>query len=263
MGVFAELHGFANPAQFADHLRDAAAMFHGTGMDAWLAWLVANRAELPERIRAFKLQYVERMLSEMAQPEATVRRVCDKFALVAVAGELAIDGGVLPWPPGVAVAATGKLFRNWVEARGGAGSQEESRLIEQVRDFLARHGESRFSDLHRANLGDDRAPRTVNRAGFVNRYRDSDGLARSTVEDENGTRRTPRRSEFYVFPEVFRNEICAGYEYRDAEKVLARVGVLIPGRDRMTVKPRLPGFANPPRVYLLTLDEPNRVEDSA
>jgi len=256
MGVFADLHGFQGAAQFADHLREAATQYHGTALQAWLEWIVANRAELAAKVRDFKAKYVERALSGMASPEGTVRRVCDKFALVAVAGELGISAGILPWPQGEAVAATSSLFNSWLADRGGAGSQEEGRLIEQVKDFLARHGEARFTDFHRAKQGDDRAPRTVNRAGFVIRYREADGLARDTVEEEDGSSRTPTRSEFFVFREVFRGEICAGFDYRDAEKALVKAGVLIPGNDgRMTVKPRLPGFANPPRVYKLTMDE--------
>lgn len=256
MGVFADLHGFPGPAQFADHLRDAAARYHGTALQSWLEWLVANREVLAAKIQAFRAQFVEQALSELSNPESTVRRVCDKFALVAVAGELGIDAGILPWQPGDAINASGVVFAEWVRTRGGAGSQEEARLIAQVHDFLARHGEARFTDFHRAKLGDDRAPRTVNRAGFVVRYRETEGLARESVTDEDGTIRTPTRSEFYVFREVFRNEICVGFDYRDAEKTLGRAGILLPGKDgRMTCKPRLPGFKNPPRVYRLTLDE--------
>jgi uncharacterized protein (DUF927 family) len=256
MGVFADLHGFPGPAQFADHLRDAAAEYYGTALQAWLEWIVAHRTELASRLRDFRVQFVERALSGLSNPESTVRRVCEKFALVAVAGELGIDAGILPWRPGDAVEATGALFAEWVQTRGGAGSQEEARLIEQVRDFLARHGESRFTDFHRAKQGDDRAPRTVNRAGFVIRYREADGLARDSVTEEDGQERTPTSSEFLVFPAVFRSEMCAGYDYRDAEKALARAGILMKGKDgRMTCKPRLPGFRNPPRVYRLTLDD--------
>ena len=256
MGVFADLHGFPGPAQFADHLRDTAARYHGTALQAWLEWLVTNRAELAGRIQDFRTLFVERALSGLSNPDSTVRRVCDKFALVAVAGELGIDAGVLPWHPGDAVEASGALFAGWVTARGGAGSQEEARLIEQVRDFLARHGEARFTDFHRAKQGDDRAPRTVNRAGFFIRYREADGLARDSITEEDGTTRTPTRSEFIVFPKMFRNEICQGYDYRDAEKILERAGILLPGKDgRMTDKPRLPGFKDPQRIYRLTLDQ--------
>ena len=45
LGVFETLHGFDEPALLADHLRHAAATFYGTAGRAFLAKLVAIRAD--------------------------------------------------------------------------------------------------------------------------------------------------------------------------------------------------------------------------
>ena len=42
--------------------------------------------------------------------DGQVKRAASKFALVAMAGELAIEYGIVPWPEGAAFAAAVELF---------------------------------------------------------------------------------------------------------------------------------------------------------
>ena len=263
MGAWANLHGYPDPAGFAKSLTDAAALYHGTALDAWLRWIIERRDTLPAIIREWQAGFVSQALAGITDPAATVRRVSEKFGLVAVAGELATEAGITAWTPGKARAAAADLFAGWLRQRGGAGNTQERALIDQVRAFLALNGEARFTDYARAKAGDDHAPRTANRAGFIHRYKSSESsdgtqqnLTATVLDDENGGR-IPARSEFYVFREVFRSEIVAGYDFKEAEAVLIKAGILIPGKDRVMQKPRLPGFKNSPRVYVLTLDEPS------
>lgn len=257
MGVWANLHGFSDPATFAKTLTDNAAEYHGTALDAWLRWVIDRRDELPAKIREWQAGFVSQALAGITDPAATVRRVCEKFALVAIAGELASEAGITGWQAGESKAAAAELFAGWLRQRGGAGNTQERALIEQVRGFLALHGESRFTDYNRAKSGDDHQPRTLNRAGFVLRFKgggdDQDQKPTTVADDESGWR-IAERCEFFVFPEVMKAELCAGYDLSDAVKILTEAGILLPGKDRPTQKPRLPGFAEPKRVYVLTLD---------
>ena len=103
--------------------------------------------------------------------------------------------------------------------------------IAQVRQFIERHGESRFAPW---DQGTDTHPRTIDRAGF----RKSDG--------EGGI-------EYYVLPEVWRSEVCLGFDARVLSRVLVERGLLIP--DSSDEKPqsrhRLPGSPGPVRCYHL------------
>ena len=73
----------------------------------------------------------------------------------------------------------------------------------------------------------------INRAGF---YRDGN----------RGER------EFLVLPEVFRREVCAGFDSRAATRWLKEHGWLLPGADgKATQKPRLKGLG-PTRCYVIT-----------
>ena len=94
------------------------------------------------------------------------------------------------WQPGAATQAARKCFQAWIDHRGGAGAQEERHALAQVAQFFELHGESRFSNL---DSTDSREPRTINRAGFK----------RTTT---GGT------AEYFVLPEVWRAEVCAGID---------------------------------------------------
>src|SRR5213075_3219245 len=72
----------------------------------------------------------------------------------------------------------------------------------------------------------------INRAGF--HHKGNDGI------------------EFFVFPEVFRSEICRGFDYRDVAKELVVKGYLNRSKDRYTTLYRIPDTVNPARVYHFT-----------
>ncbi|MFM8442464.1 MAG: DUF927 domain-containing protein [Methylococcus sp.] len=250
LGMFETLHGYPDAAAFAKALTEAAAANHGAALPAWIRYLIEKRADLPGTIKASRAGFVGRALASVKEAAGTVCRVCDTFALIAVAGELATEAGITGWTPGLALAAAEKLFHEWIADRGGHGSTEEAALIEQVRGFLALHGEARYVDFGRAKREDDHMPKTSNRAGFLKKYRT--GLVKDSDEDEPGG---PDRCQFLTFPEVFRLEICKGFDYRDAEEILTRAGLLLRGKDgRATQNKSLPGFAVKKRVYVLTTD---------
>lgn len=108
-----------------------------------------------------------------------------------------------------------------MESFGGIGNREERAVLAQVRAFFEAHGASRFAQL------DDGFPdsnRIINRAGFV----------RATAD---GGR------QFLVLPEVFRREVCAGFDLKSATQALINAGWIEPGEGtRPTQKPRIPGI---------------------
>jgi putative DNA primase/helicase len=57
------------------------------------------------------------------------------------------------------------------------------------------------------------------------------------------------RLEYFVLVEVFRDEICKGYNHKEVARLLIELGLLMPDSDGgPTRKERLPGFG-PCRVY--------------
>lgn len=226
MGAFEVLHDQASPAALAVAVKDAAIKHHGAAGLAWLRCIVDDRPRLVDFIADGIRQFVEESAPKDAAGQ--VLRVARRFALVAVAGELATHYGLTGWQEGEAINAARKCFAVWLESFGGTGNREERAMLSQVRAFFEAHGASRFEDV--ANDKDQRIP---NRAGF---YRTG----------ANGER------EFMVLPEAFKRDVCQGFDAKTATNVLIEHGWIVPGGDgRPTQKPRIPG-GGLTRCYLFT-----------
>lgn len=193
----------------------------------WLRRIVQDRgANLGDLLGDGMAQFVAAVLPAGAAGQ--VQRVARRFALVAVAGELATHYGLTGWQQGDSVQAAKICFAAWLESFGGAGNREERAMLEQVRAFFEAHGASRFEDIN-AN----QEQRVINRAGF--RRAAADG-----------------GREFLVFPEAFKREVCQGFDPKAVAAVLISVGWVKPGNDgKATQKPRLPGMG-PTRCYVFT-----------
>ncbi len=225
MGALETLHGYETANALALALKDGASKYYGAVGADWLQVIVACRAELPRMIADGVRQFVEVWAPKDAVGQ--VERVARRFALVAVAGETATEYGLTGWPQGDAEVATGLCFLAWLESFGGtADNREERKLLSQVRAFFDKHGASRFEDIR----GGEKQ-RVVNRAGF--------------------TRAGAGAHEFLVLPEIFRQEVCAGFDWRFAVKVLLARRWIVPGGDgKATQKPLLPKIGTRTRVYV-------------
>jgi uncharacterized protein (DUF927 family) len=265
LGVFEDLHDYASGHEFAQALTREAASYCGTPFAAFLDRLMRERGEslwrnLREDIRQFERDHLKD-----AAAGGQARRVATRFGLVAAAGELATDWLELPWPKGEATRAAAKLFTAWLDARGGAGDQEERAALAQVRDFLGRHGEARFTDWDRPAADTDKhAPRVINRAGFRRITKESEQRAITngrTVEVPPGSGNTRTEAdpsyyetEFFIFPEVWKGEICKGHDPSAVAHLLAKCGALKKSdgdEGRLTRSLSLPGEGKR-RVYHIT-----------
>jgi uncharacterized protein (DUF927 family)/phage/plasmid primase-like uncharacterized protein len=225
MGAFEVLHGLESAASFALALSDAAARAHGAAGPEWIRHLVADRLKLPDFIMDGLRQFVTEAVP--ADAEGQVLRVARRFALVAVAGELATHYGLTGWQDGEASRGARRCFTAWLESFGGAGNREERAIRSQVRAFFEAHGSSRFESMTASD-----GARIVNRAGFA--------------RTEDGHR------EYFVLPEVFKRDICQPYDGKRVGRVLLDCGWLDGGKDgKATQKPRLPGMG-PTRCYVFT-----------
>ena len=196
LGVFENLHGYANGADFAKALDRAVRKHYGAAFHAFVSELVGKQASIPELVREAQRKFEAACLDAAAHGQA--RRVAARFALVGAAGELATKWGVTAWEPGEAMQAAVTCFRAWLGRRGGQGNQEERAMLQQVREFLRRKGESAFTDWDRpANDTDKHAPGKPDRAGYRRACLDTDGND---------------AQEFFIFNEAWRGVICRGFD---------------------------------------------------
>lgn len=254
MGVFEDLHDREGAAALASELNRAADAVYGAPGHAWLEWLAPRYREiagrLHERTEALQRAWVR------AGSSGQVERVATRFALVAVAGELATEAGLTGWPAGESERAGRRCFESWLEQRGGTGDAEVRNMLRQVCNFFELNAEGRFTWWHRA--ADDHNAKTLNRAGFRRLLTpDGEPIKRDSQHAvEFGDRMPPdlgesSSSEYFVLPEVFRTEVCKGFDHRAVCRMLVERGALKTDPGHYTEQQRLPGIG-PTRCYHVT-----------
>lgn len=83
-------------------------------------------------------------------------RAADRFALAALAGELAIGYGLLACQRRDAVTLLAALYDEW-NRQHGDGHSEDRAILAALSEFLSRHGDSLFSSLTSTEAVRDRA----------------------------------------------------------------------------------------------------------
>jgi putative DNA primase/helicase len=239
LGIFEDLHGFKQPGALAEHLRLAVDRNCGHAAREVLTHMTKKAGTLPGEASKLRAAFIAEHCP--ADADGQVRRACGRFALVGIAGELATQFGITGWVEGTATAVAARLFREWLECRGGAGAAETREAFSQIRAFLEQHGESRFAPAWdrtvtriTADGENSEASKTdrpvINRAGF------------RKVSDDGTT--------FYVLPEVWRREVCKGLDAKAVAAAMAERGWLLKGPDQFARSERIPGEGNL-RVFVI------------
>lgn len=228
-GVFDTLHDHIGGAAFSKALTEACAKYYGVASIAFLSKLVDNLDKVSGHVKKLQKEFADKHLNGDAGGQAS--RAALRFALIAAAGEIATVWGITGWNNGEAIKAADTCFKAWLTQRGGTGNAEERAMLAQVQRFFELHGESRFSDWERpASDTSQHAPKTLNKAGYRKHFdaQDADGNAIYTGETySEGDEKKARDTEFFVYLETFRTEICAGYDYRVIQRLLDTHGALV------------------------------------
>lgn len=221
MGIFENLHHYPKPNAFAEGIKRHAAACYGVAGLHWLEYLTTHREALQQRAEPTLADFVGRYVPTGADSQA--HRVARRFALVALAGELATDAGLTGWPRGTSLQSAARCYADWLEAFGGIGNREERAMLAQVRQFFEAHGTSRFE------VDNGQGERIINRAGFYRRK--AGGL------------------EYLVFPEQFKTEVCRGLDHRAVIRALLKRGFI--QHDGKAVQTRVCGGERP-RLYIIS-----------
>jgi len=255
IGLWPRLHGYASTEALMAHLHGALRQQHGTASRAFLERLVVARsteaAALAQAADALRSQFAKTLPQDA---DAQVRDVARRFALIALAGELATEWGTLPWPAEEATRACKAMLAAWIGRRGGSGSSEEAQQLRAIRLFLMEHGASRFVALAQDTDGrwyelNPERP-VVRRAGWRRRLKDG-------------------RDEYLIQPDVWR-EVCAeaGVDPAETARALRDADLLNTGTGKnLTRMVRVPGLdairAYSVRPEILALRQSEAAEDEA
>lgn len=194
-GVFDDLHGADDGRAFADALKTATKKHHGTAGPAFVRWLIEQQD--PDIGAA-----VEAIVGRMEPQSGQESRVAGQLALIATAGELATQAGITGWSRGSASLSAITAFSVWRSDRG-QGSAEDQQILDAVRSFIERHGDSRFSERN--------------------------GESRHIVRDRSGyTEADPAGGMIYLFLSSGLREAIAGHDLSRALSALNQAGWLKP-----------------------------------
>jgi len=176
-----------------------------------------------------------RLRETFSTQSSQASRVADRFAVMATAGELAIEYKLINWPEGTAASACRLLFTEWL-ARMGDGNAEDRQILRSVADFIALHGDSRFSDI---------------KAQYPNQ----------TVRDRAGFYELEFDRRLYLFNTPALVEAASGYGKERIIRALVTAGALAKADEetkgtRRTKKYRTPGGGST-RFYVI---DPERLE---
>jgi uncharacterized protein (DUF927 family) len=227
-GMFEDAHGLPSMGALAEHLKAQARKNYGHAARAFLKGLCTEwdrREALQAKLKSMEAAWLASVVPVGA--DAQVHRVAGRFALVAVAGELARHLGILPWPEGEAAQAVATCFRAWLDRRGFTGASEVHRGIEAVLGFLERNGQARFDEYG------DHGAHVINRAGTKKR-------AEGPVDGW----------DFFITPGAWK-EACMGFSSASVAKACADAGILElgpKGEHSRTVS--IPGHGKP-RCYVI------------
>src|SRR5579884_303683 len=222
-GVFDHAGPESDAGKLAQEFKLAAISAYGTAGPEFVRRIIAENIDgetVRDAIRAF---------TKTAVPpgaDGQIDRAAQRLGLIAAAGELATALGVAPWQQGEARAAAAWALNQWIEHRGGTEPAEIRQAIEQVRLMIELHGGSRFEPL------DDVDVKPVpNRLG----WRKGSGPVR----------------EWMIPPQVWKSEICNGFDPTMVARVLAERKMLRrQGGDTFQCGVKIGGKST--RAYVLT-----------
>jgi putative DNA primase/helicase len=200
-GAWDDLHGFPSGAALSDHIKTMATNHHGLAGRAFLEKLTRDRRDFSGLLDEFKT------LPNFTGLDGQTKRGAARFALLAMAGELASDYGVTGWVSGLATEAATLAFNLWCAGRG-RGNDEGHQIFRQLSGFIERHGDSRFSskDSNAEN------PSIRDRAGWFQQGDDGDRV--------------------YLFTSEGLREALSGFDFTRALDHLQSTGVIpAPGSD--------------------------------
>ncbi|MDH5548047.1 MAG: DUF927 domain-containing protein [Gammaproteobacteria bacterium] len=234
--VVVDPHG-EDPKEFVEKLKAGCTRYYGTAGPTLVSYLIAwsdklhsddngGLATLSGDLRGRLKQLEEWLNADERLPEEG-RRVIRRFALVALAGWLGYEAGIIPWQLEYTLEAVKDVRDRWL-AEQGSNRSEIDRGLARLRDQLVR------------NIG---------------RFKGVDAAPASTDKELLGF----RVDDFFLITDEGMQELCRGYDFKVILKVLSKQGFLwetdSPSRKGLKRKaPKIKAYGQyRPWVYWLSL----------
>jgi len=255
-GIWESLHHLPSGRELSDQVKAASRRYYGTAGRAFVAKVIEHRP----RLRATVTQIEDEIFEKHVPVDAggQLQRVAKTFALVAAAGELAAEWGIVPWKQGEAQRVAGLMLCAWKRGRPSTGNLEDAQILQHVVAVMQRDWQSKFIEWNRITggrstgyswaKGDDdsdtsstnpdlsRIPQIIGAYGF------------RKIEGEYDPNNPKFR--FYIETQRFKEEFCRGFQPVRVAKLLKEKGVLFTNEKKgLSVSEALPNGSK--RSYCL------------
>lgn len=196
-GVFDCINYGSSAQDVGNRINELASQHYGHAGQQWLEYLTQDFSNTIELANSLFNSFIQQF-NHLQNGQAN--RVLRRFALVAVAGELATQANITGWQKGRAFHAVGQCFKKWMANLGNGKNLEETKILQHIKAFFEAHGTSRFENLttFRKPNGDVVQPHIHNRVGYYD----------------------PDQKVFLVSNTMFGKEMCIGISESNAKKVL-------------------------------------------
>lgn len=141
-GAFDFLHSAKDGSEFADQLRISAEASYGTAGPVFVEKLMRN-LDRRDVLRDFVAGFCEDAQKKFDLPnDGQVQRALRRFAVTALAGEMATKFLVTRWAPGIARKAALEVFHTWFLERDSATRSDIDVAVSRTRDYFLKNGAS-------------------------------------------------------------------------------------------------------------------------
>lgn len=196
-GAWDDLHDFTTGSALSEHLKSQSVTDYGHAGREFLKNLTQDEQSFSDRLHNIMASQDFNIGIMTGQ----AKRVAKRFALLALAGELATDYGITGWNKGTAINALAKEFQSWLSLQGNE-PLEKHQIIEQLRSFIESYSDSCFSDKENNALH----PVIRDRSGW---WQDS-----------------PSGERTYLFTSSGLKKALKGHDFRRSLDVLRSAGIL-------------------------------------
>jgi putative DNA primase/helicase len=205
-GTLPELHGYANVSALATAFNQHTARYFGTLAPPFLDYLVKHQTKLKASLPTDVMETANRLLAGLdgIPDQGMYDSVAKGFALVAVAGELAIEKDFLSWEKNQAFDAARECFQAWARHEQRASAMTDESVLRHLRKFFQSESASKF-----APLSEFEASNLPHLAGY-----------KHTVDGHEA---------FLVFRAYFESTVCEKFGRRAAIRVLKKLDLLVLG----------------------------------
>lgn len=245
-GVFNVLHGFQSGAELSNYLKEQVSKYYGVPAEEFVKGVkrlmdsdpvyVENPQAFRDKLHKLYEKAKERLFTKFAlsDAEGPVTRVAETFALIELAGTLAVSFGVFlaTFKIGEAVDF---VFGRWLDDRGGKKNVEGEEVVRHLRSLHMRHD---------ARLMEVRNGKTEKNITMIKDFL-------GYFEIDNGI------TTYYIGSDEFKKQLCKGENVKTVRNFLKKKGMLITqldsqGRERDTRK-----TINGARAYFVTISVKN------